>query len=113
MLICIKENSFIARVAALFLHENRMAITIGKTIYLWKASREDFLKNEKWLQHELVHIQQFHRHGFSKFLFLYLWQLIKNGYGNNKFEIEARAKEDNPVIPHHIRTCCTAEKLLL
>jgi|SRR5215471_15569024 len=113
MLICIKENSFVARVAALFLHESRMAVTIGKTIHLWNAKKEEFTKNKKWLQHELVHVQQFHQHGFFTFLFLYLWQLITNGYHNNKFEIEARAKENNHVMPHYIRTCSSAEKLLL
>ena len=100
MKIGIKENALVARLAAYILHEERVAIVIGKTIYLWNTSTQDFLKNKKWLHHELVHIQQFKQHGFIKFLFLYLLESLKNGYYNNKFEIEAREKEndDIPVI---------------
>ena len=73
---------------------------LGKTIYLWNTSKQDFLKNKKWLHHELMHIQQFKQYGFIKFLFLYFLESLKNGYYNNKFEVEARGKENDeiPVI---------------
>src|SRR5215216_5425794 len=100
MKISIKENSFIARLAARILYEKSVAIVIGRTIHLWNADKEDLLKNKKWLRHELVHIQQFKQHGFIKFLLLYTWESLKNGYYNNRFEIAARAKENDerPVI---------------
>jgi hypothetical protein len=100
MKISIKENSLVARLAAYILHEDSVAVVIGKRIYLWNTSRQDFLKNKKWLHHELVHIQQFRQYGFIKFLFLYLLESLKNGYYNNKFEVEAREKENEeiPVI---------------
>ena len=100
MKINIKENSFIARIVATLLHEESVAVVIGKTIHLWNSGKEDFLKNNKWLRHELVHIQQFKQNGFLKFLFLYLWESLKSGYYNNKFEVEAREKENDeiPVI---------------
>lgn len=100
MNIRIKEKSMVARLAAYILHEERMAVVIGKTIYLWNTSRQNFLKNKKWLHHELVHVQQFRQYGFIKFLFLYLLESLKNGYYNNKFEVEAREKENDeiPVI---------------
>src|SRR4051812_3351352 len=93
MKIRVKENSFIARIAATLLHEKCVAVTIGNTIYLWNAGAEDFMKNKKWVQHELVHVQQFRQYGLVKFLSLYLWESLKNGYYNNKFEVEARKKE--------------------
>lgn len=95
MKIAIKEKSFIAWVAAQVLHENRMAVTIGETIHLWNAQKDDLLKNKKWLRHELAHVQQFKQTGFLKFIFLYLWESLKHGYHENKFEVEARAKEND------------------
>ena len=53
------------------------------------------MKNKKWVQHELVHVQQFKQYGFIKFLLLYTWESIRNGYYNNKFEVAARAKEND------------------
>lgn len=105
MNIRIKEKSMVARLAAYILHEECMAVVIGKTIYLWNTSRQNFLKNKKWLHHELVHVQQFRQYGFIKFLFLYLLESLKNGYYNNKFEVEAREKEndDIPIIEASVK----------
>jgi hypothetical protein len=97
MNIRITQKSIVARLAAHILHEERMAVVIGKTIYLWNTSRQNFLKNKKWLHHELVHVQQFRQYGFIKFLFLYLLESLKNGYYNNKFEVEAREKENDEI----------------
>jgi|SRR4051794_21055723 hypothetical protein len=94
MKISIKENSLAARLAAYILHEDSVAVVIGKTIHLWNTSKKDFVNNKRWLHHELVHIQQFKQYGFIKFLFLYLFESLKNGYYNNKFEVEAREKEN-------------------
>ena len=90
MKIRIKERSLIARIAAFVLRTNNVAIVFGKTIFLWNASKEDLLKNKKWLRHELVHVKQFLRYGFFPFIFMYLWESVKKGYYNNKFEVEAR-----------------------
>ena len=90
MKIRIKERSLIARIAAFVLRTNNVAIVFGKTIFLWNASKEDLLKNKKWLRHELVHVKQFLRYGFFPFIFMYLWESIKKGYYHNKFEVEAR-----------------------
>jgi len=91
--INIKENSIIARVAAWKLHSDKVAIVIGKTIHLHRASRLEFLQNKRWVLHELKHVDQFRQHGFFSFIFLYLWESIRHGYTNNKYEIEARAAE--------------------
>lgn len=86
----VKENSFLAWLAAIKLRQKNMAITIGKTIHLHNCTAKDFLNNEDWLRHELVHIRQFQHYGFVRFVFLYLMESIRNGYHNNKFEAEAR-----------------------
>lgn len=75
-----------------------MAITIGSTIYLYKSNINQLLENKKWLCHELTHVKQFEKYGRLKFIFLYLIETTKNGYYNNKFEIEARANENNKAI---------------
>jgi len=89
----IKERSWIARVAAKKLKARAVAIVIGKTIHLHQASREEFLKNERWVRHELKHIRQFREHGFIPFIFLYLIESIRHGYKQNRYEVEARAAE--------------------
>lgn len=89
----IKENSFIAWLAAKKLRSAQVAIVIGKTIHLHNTSQQDFLADSCWLRHELCHIQQFKRYGFFTFIYLYIIESIKVGYNNNKFEIEARKAE--------------------
>ena len=94
MKIRVKERSFIARIAAFVLRTNNVAIVFGRTIYLWNATKEDLINNKKWLRHELVHVQQFLRYGFLPFIFMYLWESVKKGYYQNKFEVEARNFEN-------------------
>lgn len=89
----IKEDSWIAKLAALKLGSKRVAIVIGNTIHLHNTSRQEFLKDERWVKHELCHVKQFERYGFLPFLGKYLWESIKNGYYNNKYEVEAREAE--------------------
>ena len=92
--ISIKENSLLAKFAAKKLHASNAAIVIGKTIHLHNTTRREFLQNEKWLKHELCHINQFKQHGFVTFIIKYLWESFNKGYFNNKFEIEARKAEN-------------------
>lgn len=94
MNISIKENSLIAKLAAKKLRSESVAITIGKTIHLYHVSKEDFLKDEKWVRHEMHHVAQFKKHGFFTFIFKYLWQSLKVGYYDNKYEAEARRAEE-------------------
>lgn len=90
----IKENSWIARIAAWKLKSHSVAIVIGSTIHLWNSSKDDFLRNEKWLKHELCHIRQFKQYGYFTFIVKYLWESLRNGYYNNKYELEARQAEN-------------------
>ena len=89
----IKENSWIAKLAAKKLRSQRVAIVIGKTIHLYNTPKEDFLLDEKWVKHELCHVKQFQQNGYLFFIAKYLWESIKHGYRNNKYEIEARKAE--------------------
>lgn len=83
-----------ARWAAAFLRKKTMAIVLGRTIHLWNATAEEFYQNEKWKRHELAHILQYKRFGFLPFVFKYTWESMQRGYEKNKYEVEAREKEN-------------------
>jgi hypothetical protein len=89
----IKENSWIAGVAALCMRSTQMAMVVGKTIHLYNTPKAEFLNDTRWLKHELVHLRQFKQHGVLKFLIMYTWESIRKGYYNNKYEVEAREGE--------------------
>ena len=90
----IRENSWMAWLAAKKLGTDSTAITIGNTIYLHKTAKENFLKNERWMKHELKHVEQFRRYGYLWFIVLYLLETVRKGYYHNRFEIEARKAEE-------------------
>lgn len=90
----IKENSFLARIAAKKLGKKNVAMVLGKTIHLWNSTATAFLSNEKWVKHELCHVQQYKRYGFINFLLRYVWESLRKGYYNNKYEVEARNAEN-------------------
>ena len=92
--ITIKENSWIAKIAAARLKSSSMAIVLGKTIYLYGTTRKDFLQNTRWLKHEICHVNQYAREGFLLFLIKYVWESVWHGYYHNRFEVEARQAED-------------------
>jgi hypothetical protein len=87
----------------LFLFRNVAAITLGKRIYFSPAlSRE---KVERFLRHELVHVQQIARLGLIRFYWRYLIEYLRlrrrglrhfDAYRNISFEIEALAAEQDP-----------------
>jgi len=71
-----------------------LALVLGKGIHLSGVNKEIFLKDKKWVKHELIHIQQYKKFGTVKFLLFYLLESLRNGYYNNRFEIEAREGEE-------------------
>lgn len=89
----IRENSIFAKIGAWKLGTGRMAMTIGNTIHLHNTSRQEFLGDQRWLKHELKHVEQYQRYGLVKFLWKYTIESILRGYYNNRFEIEAREAE--------------------
>lgn len=93
MKIKIKEKSWVAKIAAKKLRTGSVALVLGHTIHLWGANRKALLSDPYWLNHELKHVEQYLRYGSLWFLALYLWESMRKGYRNNKYEIEARAAE--------------------
>ena len=49
--------------------------------------------NRPLIRHELCHLEQIRREGRLRFSVRYTWELLRHGYWNNKYEIEARAAE--------------------
>ena len=94
----IVEHSLLARIARFFFGSRRSAMVLGNTIHLSGVDRQHFISDRKWLIHELIHVEQYRRNGFLKFLFLYILESIRHGYYQNRFEIEARAAEERGVI---------------
>lgn len=97
--ILIKQNSRLAKLVAKRLGFSRIAIVIGRKIYLYNATAQEFIKNQRWLLHELKHVEQFER-GVLKFIRQYLLEFRKNGYYKNRFEEEARAAENDTSLLH-------------
>jgi len=93
MKVRIKENSWVAKLAAKKMKADKVAIVFGNTIHLHNTSRSQFLNDSDWLCHELKHVQQYQQHGFAGFITQYLFDWMKNGYYNNRFEKEARESE--------------------
>lgn len=93
MKVRIKENSWLAKIAAAKMKANKVAIVFGNTIHLHNTSRRDFLNSNDWVCHELKHIEQYQQNGFTGFIIKYLFDWMKHGYYNNRFEVEARAHE--------------------
>lgn len=85
-------RSPLAFVAKLGLRSRAVAMVLGRTIHVSGASKEAFLSSDGWVRHELVHVEQFERHGFWRFLALYVWESARRGYVNNRFEVEARER---------------------
>ncbi|MBX3254326.1 MAG: DUF4157 domain-containing protein [Chitinophagaceae bacterium] len=91
--IKIKEHSWKAKLAARWLGVDNVAFTLGKTIHLHNATRHEFLRDERWVKHELKHVEQFRQYGFVNFVVRYTVETIRKGYHNNKYEVEAREAE--------------------
>lgn len=86
----IRENSPYAGIAARVLGARAVAMVLGRSIHLHGATRSQFLADRLWVRHELVHILQFRRLGFLRFILLYAWWSLIYGYENNPLEREAR-----------------------
>ena len=83
----------LAKIAAKKLGAKSVAMVLGKTIHLCNTTKAEFLLDEKWVKHELCHIKQFKEHGYFLFVVKYLWESIRKGYYNNRFEVVARNAE--------------------
>ncbi len=74
------------RVAGWFLGRRTVsAITLWDTVF----AAPDAPLDAELLLHELRHVHQFH--GSSAFPILYLWESLRRGYQDNRYEVQARA----------------------
>ncbi len=89
----IKVDAWQARIAARWLKSKRVALVLGETIYLWGVCKDCFLEDDGWVKHEMTHLAQFKKYGYFRFILMYLLESIRNGYHNNRFEVEARESE--------------------
>jgi hypothetical protein len=94
----VKENSLVAKFAAKKLKSSNVAIVFGSCIHLYGVSKEQFLSNQKWLRHELKHVEQYKKLGFLPFVLKYLWQTARVGYYRCGLECEAREAENDEKI---------------
>ncbi len=95
MKVRLKENSWLARIAARKLRCSRVALTLGATIHLHNTTRNEFLEDTAWVCHELKHVAQYRYYGLLRFLVLYLAESVRKGYYNNRWEVEARLAEQD------------------
>jgi len=95
MQVRIREHSPLAGIGARILKESAVALTWGHHIHLHRVSRQDFLNNKQWVCHEIVHVHQYRKYGLLSFTFLYLWESLRKGYYRNRWEVEARARQNN------------------
>jgi hypothetical protein len=70
---------------------NYSAIVIGQTINIKRGS-EFVLNSSLIMAEELYHIIQWRRLGWSRMPFIYIASHLKNGYGKNRIEVEAKLK---------------------
>ena len=98
MKVRIKENSRVAKLAAFKMKADKVAIVFGNTVHLHNTTRAVFLQDSRWVCHELKHVEQYQKHGFAGFIIKYLAEWMKKGYYYNRFEVEARAHEENVAL---------------
>jgi hypothetical protein len=98
IVVRIKENSLLAKIAAQYMKSDKMAIVMGKKICLHNTSKQEFLNSPKWLRHEVAHVKQYQQLGKFKFICSYLLETFNMGYEFNKYEVEARQKEKDESI---------------
>lgn len=103
MIVFVRQNSWIARLAAFQLRSNNCAIVINRHIYLYHIEKTAFVQCVGHLRHELRHVEQWQQYGLIKFPLLYLFYSIRYGYYNNPFEQDARKAElDDSIIKKFI-----------
>jgi len=93
--VYVRENSWIALLAAKKLKVKKVAIVVGRTIHLYNTTYSQFISNKNWVSHELKHVAQYEQLGTLSFIYKYLIESIRNGYYNNKLEVEARMAEND------------------
>ena len=87
-----KYNSKFASAIGNLYGESKWAITTSGKTTRYSVPKESV--TAKWRRHENTHKNQFIKYGWIPFVLMYIWETVKNGYYNNKYEVEAREKEN-------------------
>lgn len=61
----------------------------------FRCSKEDC--TDKLFRHEMEHVYQVMRDGWWVFYIKYIYRLIKYGYMDNPYEVEARSRQNRPL----------------
>lgn len=85
----IKTAGFLARAFILWFNSKGFA-SAWNTIYVLEGNED----NRQLVLHELKHLEQMHKEGKFKMMLKYSWYLIRYGYWNNPYEIEARKAQN-------------------
>ena len=93
----------LASIAAWKLGVTSVAIVVGRTVFLHNTTKKQFLQDEQWVRHEVAHVLQYRTLGFFYFIAAYIRETYVNGYFNNRFEVEARSRENDENILSDIR----------
>lgn len=64
---------------------------------------------ERLYKHEFIHCYQVKRQGVLKFYLSYIWNFLRYGYKNHPMEIEAHARQDEPLTPEERKWIETGE----
>ncbi len=86
------EKSGLAKLAGKIKKERKYAVTFGNTIFI-NCRKDQFFADTSWMKHELIHVQQYQKHGIFGFLTLYFVNSIFHNYSENPFEKEALSAE--------------------
>jgi hypothetical protein len=70
------------------------AITLPSRTIVWHPAHAD---DPRLRAHELAHIRQIDRDGAWRWSFLIVWYLLRYGYHDSPYEIDARAAENDAV----------------
>jgi hypothetical protein len=84
-----KYEHWLARLLKKLNRADDYAITLGQTTY-YSETKEYVDLRPRWRKHEEHHKFQWMRDGYFTFARRYLWYLIRYGYTNNPYEVEAR-----------------------
>jgi len=99
--VCVRTDSWLAKIAARNLGYKHVAIVFGHTIHLHNTSLAAFFASPPWVCHELKHVEQYERLGIFLFLVKYGMEYLRKGYWNSAFEVEARAAESDKMLLDH------------
>lgn len=76
----------------------------GKVIYPFVLFRQNKKDVPTWLfRHELEHVYQVRRMGYFRFHLRYIYLLIRHGYENHPFELEATERQNDPLTKEEKR----------